>query len=261
MGHLAHLCPHPHHNRHLRLLLSLKIIPSGLTAGDYLVYNIIMPTRERIAPGEYYHVYNRGVDKRLIIKDKEDSDRFIQSLEFFNSKKPIKSLRDFVFENGDKNIRPSDPLVEIICYDLNPNHYHFLLKEIYEGGISEFMKRLGGGYTWYFNNRHKRSGALFQGTFKSVHVKSNEQLLHTSVYINLNWKVHKISGLTAGNVKSSWDEYIGKIKYGICNKEIILKQFKSIKDYKDFAYSSLIEIIKAKEEGGGLEMLIGKYFF
>ena len=67
-------------------------------------------------------------------------------------------------------------LVQIICYCLNPNHYHLLLKEIKDGGISEFMKRVGGGYTWYFNNKHKRSGTLFQGRFKSVHIKSNEQL-------------------------------------------------------------------------------------
>ncbi len=220
-----------------------------------------MATREKIAPGEYYHIYNRGVDKRLIIKDDEDAIRFINSLEFFNSKEPIKSLREIIFDKNDKNIKSNDPLVEIICYDLNSNHYHLLLKEIYEGGISEFMKRLGGGYTWYFNNRHKRSGTLFQGRFKSVHIKSNEQLLHVSVYINLNWKVHKISGSTAENIKSSWNEYIGKINRNICTKEIILEQFQSIKDYKNFSESSLKEILKAKEEKGGLEMLVGKYFF
>lgn len=220
-----------------------------------------MANREKIAPGEYYHIYNRGVDKRIIVKDRQDAERFMQSLEFFNSKKPIISLREFISSENDKNIKPDEKLVEIICYDLNPNHYHLLLKEIHEGGISEFMKRLGGGYTWYFNNKHKRSGALFQGRFKSVHIKSNEQLLHVSVYINLNDKAHKISGSTAGNVKSSWNEYMGKSVRNICTKEIILGQFRSVKEYKDFAESSLKEILKAKKDKGGLEMLIGRYFF
>jgi len=216
--------------------------------------------REKIAIGEYYHVYNRGVDKRLIIKDNEDVERFIQSLEFFNSKEPIRSLREIISNNG-KNIKPNEALVKIICYDLNTNHFHLLLKEINDGGISEFMKRIGGGYTWYFNNKNKRSGSLFQGTFKSVHIKSNEQLLHTSVYINLNYKVHKISGETAENVKSSWGEYIGKTDKNICDKKIILEQFKSIKEYEDFTRSSLEEILKVKDNKNGLEMLIGKYFF
>ena len=219
-----------------------------------------MANREKIVIGEYYHVYNRGVDKRLIIKDNEDVERFIQSLEFFNSKEPIRSLREIISNNG-KNIKPNEALVKIICYDLNTNHFHLLLKEINDGGISEFMKRIGGGYTWYFNNKNKRSGSLFQGTFKSVHIKSNEQLLHTSVYINLNWKVHKISGLTAGVEKSSWDEYMGKTNTRICSKEIILDQFKSDRDYKNFAESSLREILKTKEDKRSLEMIIGKYFY
>ena len=223
-----------------------------------------MANREKIAPGEYYHIYNCGTDKRSITEDVKDIERFIQSLEFFNSKEPIISLREIIVDHSNKkSVSVIDPLVEIICYCLNPNHYHFLLKEIHEGGISEFMKRLNGGYTWYFNNKHKRSGALFQGTFKSVHIKSNEQLLHVSAYINLNDKVHKISGLTAGKVRSSWNEYVGNSNSSknICKKEIILGQFKSIKEYKSFAESSLKQILRLKKDKDSSLMLIGKHLF
>ena len=220
-----------------------------------------MANREKIAIGEYYHIYNRGVDKRVIVNDARDSERFLQSLEFFNSREPIVSLREIISNKKDKNLKHHDPLVEIISYCLNPNHFHFLLKEIHEGGISEFMKRLGGGYTWYFNNKNKRHGSLFQGTFKSIHIKSNEQLLRTSVYVSLNWRVHRISGLTAGRVRSSWEEYLGKRSQNICTKGIILEQLKSPKDYKIFADSFLKEILKLRQDKGGLEMLIGKYFF
>jgi len=220
-----------------------------------------MANREKFAIGEYYHIYNRGVDKRETIKNPTDAKRFFQSLKFFNSKEPVKSLRQVISDKNSTNRKVSDALVEIVCYALNPNHFHFLLKEINDGGISEFMKRIGGGYTWYFNNKYKRSGSLFQGTFKSVRIESNEQLLHLSVYINLNWKVHKISGLTAGVEKSSWDEYMGKTNTRICSKEIILDQFKSDRDYKNFAESSLREILKTKEDKRSLEMIIGKYFY
>ncbi len=219
-----------------------------------------MANREKIAPGEYYHIYNRGVDKRSIVKDAKDSDRFIESIRFFNSKQPIISLREIIIANNQTK-KVADPLVEVICCCLNPNHFHLLVKEINEGGISEFMKRLGGGYTWYFNNRHKRSGSLFQGTFKSVHIKSNEQLLHVSAYVNLNDRGHKISGLTAGMVRSSWGEYMNKVKLQICKKEIILGQFKSIKEYRAFAESSMKQILRLKKDKDSPLMLIGKHLF
>ena len=217
-----------------------------------------MPNREKIALGEYYHIYNRGSDKMLIFRNRNDLDRFFDSLTFFNSKKPIVSLRE---ARNEENKKRNDRLVELVCYCLNPNHFHLLLKEISEGGISEFMKRLGGGYTWYFNNKYRRSGNLFQGTFKSIRIESNEQLLHLGAYINLNWKVHKISGLTAGKIRSSWEEYLGKSKENICAKEIILKQFKSVKDYKNFTESSLEKILKIREEINKEELFIGRHLF
>src|SRR3989344_557152 len=183
----------------------MQLLNLSTAVSPLMVYDTFMANREKMAIGEYYHIYNRGVDKRSIVKGSKDADRFIQSLEFFNSKTPVSSLRQ-----GMSSERDQKPLVEVVCYCLNHNHFHLLMKEIQEGGISEFMKRLGGGYTWYFNNKYHRSGALFQGVFKSTHITSNEQLLHVSAYVGLNWKVHKIRGETAVNVRSSWNEYLGK---------------------------------------------------
>lgn len=188
---------------------------------------------------EYYHIYNRGVDKRPIFEDREDLERFVQSIKEFNSVEPIGSI----FENSFNKEKAPDKLVEIVCYCLNPNHFHFILRPIVENGISEFMKRLGG-YTWYFNNRHKRKGALFQGVFKSSHINSNGYLLHVSAYVNLN---NRFKGSPHLLSKSSWDEYLGKVSDGICNSDIILGQFKSPKEYEKFANSSLQDILKRKE--------------
>lgn len=188
---------------------------------------------------EYYHIYNRGVDKRSIFKDTKDLNRFMQSIKEFNSVEPIGSI----FENSfNKKKKDSKKLIEIVCYCLNPNHFHFIIRQLLENGITEFMRRLGG-YTWYFNNRHKRNGALFQGRFKSSRINSNEYLLHVSAYVNLN---NRLKGRPHVLSKSSWDEYLGNGNDCLCNSGIILGQFSNQKDYQKFALSSLQDIIKRK---------------
>ncbi|MDD2935011.1 MAG: transposase [Candidatus Pacebacteria bacterium] len=196
---------------------------------------------------EYYHIFNRGVDKRHIFMDKYDALRFLQSMEEFNN---VESGNDIFLINKSKKIRKvggwtanfsgdKRRLVNIICYCLNPNHYHFILEQLVEGGISEFMKRLNGGYTWYINNKYERSGALFQGKFKAVHIETNEQLLYASAYVNLNNKVHpkfeKFGKHFLDSIpnRSSWDEYTNKnSKYNLCEKGIILGQYTDINNYK-----------------------------
>ena len=206
--------------------------------------------KESFAIGEYYHIYNRGVDKRKIVQDKFDSSRFIESLIEFNTVKPIGSIFE---KNRSKNklskIKIHKPLINIVAYCLNPNHFHMILEQIEDSGISKFMKRLAGGYSWYFNNRYKRSGTLFQGPFKAKHIDSNEYLLHVSTYVNLNNKVHHVGDLVANKlVKSSWNEYLSPEKHGICKKDIILKQFKSPGEYENYALKMLPEFLQRKEE-------------
>jgi REP element-mobilizing transposase RayT len=204
-----------------------------------------------LATGEHYHVYNRGVDKRIIFADKYDIQRFLKSMVEFNAVDPIGSL----YLSSLSQLRGETPqlgkkLVNVIAYCLNPNHFHLILEQLVDGGISEYMKRLGGGYTGFFNQKHDRSGSLFQGVFKDAHIDSNEYLLHASAYVNLNDRVHHLRGEHAKLTESlsSWEEYSdGNIK-GICKKEIILEQFRNIDEYKKFATSSLESIINRKKE-------------
>ena len=184
-------------------------------------------------------------------------ERFYKSLEEFNSVDPIGSM----YENSFRKDEDVEKLVHVVCYCLNWNHYHLILEELREGGISEFMKRLGGGYTWHYNNKYKRSGSLFQGRYKSVHINTNEYLLHVSVYVNLNNRVHaKLGGSTAKLpelYKSSWGEYIKTDSEGICEKEIILSQFKNYKEYKIFAEKTFPNIVDRKAMQAELELLGG----
>lgn len=208
--------------------------------------------------GEFYHVYNRGVDKRSVFLDRYDINRFLQSMIEFNSITPTGSLYELSFLK-EKSARfgretsKSEKLVAIVAYCLNPNHYHMILEQVAENGISEFMKRLGG-YTKYFNHKYKRTGALFQGLFKSKYIDSNDYLLRLSVYVNLNDRIHSAKKMRVNEMKnpinaiSSWDEYMSNTKEALCKKDIILDQFETVSEYQEFARGALEDIQKNKEE-------------
>ena len=193
---------------------------------------------------EFYHIFNRGVEKRTIFIDKGDFERFIESMDVFNSVLPVGSLYERAFTKNKLGGRTPKSLVNIICYCLNPNHYHLILKQLVDGGISEFMKRVAGGYTNYFNIRYKRNGVLYQGKFKSEYIKSNEHLLHASAYVNLNNRVHQ---LQRTQIFSSWGEYSSNQEGGLCKRDVILDQFKNFAEYEEFAKSSLRDILERKE--------------
>ena len=209
------------------------------------------------ASGEFYHIYNRGTDKRNIFSDLADQKRFIQSMKEFNALNPIGSIyehcRSQFGSKASKNGKKDKRLVNIVAYCLNPNHYHFILEQVSEKGIEKFMQRLGTGYSKYFNNKHERSGGLFEGKFQAVHIDSNEYLLHASVYVNLNDRVHGFGSKASKSLgkmliksRSSWDEYMGNAKEGFCTKDNILGQFKNVKEYKTYAGNVLVGIHERK---------------
>lgn len=221
--------------------------------------------RQLLENEEVYHIYNRGVEKRDIFTDAHDVARFLQSMEEFNRLEPIGSLYQHSFRKKNSLLSgktaQSEKLVEVIAYCLNPNHFHFILRQVAVGGISEFMKRLSGGYTWYFNHKYERESALFQGSFKSRHIATNVYLLHLSAYVNLNNEVHRISEknpLFVGVERSSWNEYVLPLrkKDGQCEKRCILEQFKNCKEYEVFARNSLRGIIERKQMGREVEPLL-----
>ncbi|MDP2860758.1 MAG: transposase [bacterium] len=206
--------------------------------------------KTNFANNEYYHIFNRGVDKREVFLDSYDLSRFFESMNEFNSLNPIGSIYENSFRKnhpGDATGKQKEKLVNFICYCLNPNHYHFLLEQLTDRGIEKFMQRLGNGYTKYFNTKYKRSGVLFQGKYKAVHVDSNEYLLHLSIYINLNHQTHQLGHPMSKLSKSSWEEYLHSGKNIFCEKDIVLKQFKDITEYEHFAENSLKDIRERKE--------------
>jgi len=139
------------------------------------------------AVDEWYHCFNRGVEKRITFNDNFDYDRFVQLLHLANSTESFHRSNILVHTTpGIMEVPISDRLVSIAAYCLMPNHFHLLIKEIRDDGISTFMQKLGTAYTMYFNARNKRVGGLFVKPFRSRHISTDEYLQHCARYIHCN---------------------------------------------------------------------------
>lgn len=196
--------------------------------------------------GQFYHVYNRGVEKRRIFENRRTYTRFFQAIKYYQLDGPKPKFSNFTqyktFEpNKDKKI------IDIICYCLMPNHFHFLIKQLKEGGISEFISKLTNSYTKFYNVKFNRVGPLFQGQFKAVLVETEEELVHVSRYIHLNPVSSFLVKKPQDYEWSSYNEHLNG--EGICKKEEILNFFKSVAEYKKFvdnqiSYAQNLELIK-----------------
>jgi putative transposase len=227
-----------------------------------------MPTRPiSFAPEEYYHLYGRGGQKRTIFYDDQDHHRFLFLIlflqsDFINSKEDNLSRRASQFvrhlvRHPMSNITPEEVSkivkkrsVELTSFCFMPNHFHLIIKELAEGGISRYMQRVLNAYTKYFNAKYKTSGHLFQGPFQAVHVASNDQLLHLSAYIHRNPR-----GLKGWRDKeadyqwSSYQDYIGHNRWGeLLTQEIVLDQFTTQQEYDKFLRSSSAKTDQLDEE-------------
>ena len=137
---------------------------------------------------EFYHLYNRGVDKRITFSGQIDYDRFEAYLYILNDSENPRAANFF---NGRRNRElfhsaRSEQLVAIGAYCLMPNHFHILATPLVEDGIPKFMQKLQTAYTMYFNDKYVRDGSLFQGTYKATHADRDEYLKYLYAYIHLN---------------------------------------------------------------------------
>ncbi len=207
----------------------------------------------KIAPGEYYHIFNRGVNKQLIFHETTDWARFLFLILHFQSPvifqnigRPTKEfVKHSVFNiNSDEIIKKR--YVELTAFCLMPNHFHLIVKEVKEGGISQYMQRVLNSYTKYFNTKYKKSGHLFQGPYKAVHVGNNEQLLYLSAYIHRNPR--EFTNWSGKEDKYQWSSYQDLVKQNrfekLINSDIITDQFKNKNDYNNFVKTSGAKILK-----------------
>lgn len=182
-----------------------------------------------------------------IFRNVFDYRRFINTMIYYQIEGPKPKFSRFLPSTTILNKK--NKIVEIVCYCLMPNHFHFLLKQTRDGGITEFVSKVSNSYTKYFNTKNRREGPLLQGEFKSVYVESNEQLLHLSRYIHLNPLVGYLIKDLEDYKRSSYLEYLGVSNTDICSKAIIMDQFKSTSEYRQFVldredYGKQLEAIK-----------------
>ncbi len=202
-----------------------------------------------IVTSEIYHVYNRGSEKKDIFLQPRDFSRFQQTFFYYQFASPKPRFSNFTKSKISNFKSLSDEKwVEIICFCLMPNHFHFMLKQLKDGGIAKFISQLSNSYTKHFNTKYKRIGALLQGVFKSVRIETDEQLIHTSRYIHLNPIVSGITRKLENYLWSSYMEYITCTPV-LSSPAIVLDLFPRLHSYKKFVedqidYGKKLEIIK-----------------
>ncbi len=164
--------------------------------------------------GEYFHIYNRGNDKKVIFKDKEDYERFVGLMYACNQVENFK-IDNLQKDEGLFNVIRKNLLVNVGAYCLMPNHFHILIIQTEYDGISKFMKKLLTAYVMYFNKKYKRTGSLFEGKFKAEHAGNSRYLKYLYSYIHLNpiklinknWKEEGIKN------KNEAIHYLNQYKY------------------------------------------------
>lgn len=212
-----------------------------------------MQRKINFVSGEYYHIYNRGTDKRDIFTCLNDYNRFVTLLYLCNSTKSVnieielQKGRSFLeFMDMDR----AEQLVDIVAYCLMPNHFHLLIHERNDGGISIFMKKLSTAYSMYFNSKYNRTGSLFEGRFKAKHIDDDNYLKYLLSYIHLNpvklidlkWKENGITDKVKAKdflleyKYSSYLDYIGvkRKEASILNMESFPQYFQTLKEFEVF---------------------------
>lgn len=192
--------------------------------------------------------------------DKDNANKLAQTFLLANSTKSsqafdyLRNYRTATLEKAIEISKSGERLSEILCYAIMPNHYHLLIKEIKENGVSDFIRRCNTSIAKYINTKNERRGSLFEGSFKAKHIDSNEYLLHLSVYIHLNpldflsskdWRENKLKNWELEKKKilsykwSSLRHYLtpsstSDVDEIISGIEIIKNQFKDESDYERF---------------------------
>lgn len=215
-----------------------------------------MSQAPHIEIAEFYHVYNRGTDKRKLFLSISDYERFISLLYLANSTKPISldrrhtsTLKEILQKSREET------LVDICTYCLMPNHFHLLIKEKVEGGTSKFMHKLSTGYSMFFNAKYERTGNLFQGKYKARHINNDTDLRYNIAYIHLNplklidplWKEQGIRNREEGKrflksyYYSSFHDFakIHRPENKIVTKDVLPKYFSSAPEFEDMMYEWL----------------------
>ncbi len=204
----------------------------------------------KIVPGEYYHIYNRGNNKQPVFHDERDWARFLFLILYFQSPLIFRNIgrqatyfvKHSVFNISEENIKEivEKRWLEVVSFTLMPNHFHLIIHELKNGGVSQYMQRVLNAHTKYFNTKYGNSGHLFQGPFQIVHIEDDNQLLYLSAYIHRNPKeIKEWIDREYLFPYSSYQDYIDKNRWrNLLKIDVITEQFSSGEKYRSFVETS-----------------------
>jgi len=211
--------------------------------------------------GHYYHVYNRGIDGMIMFKNKRDYVQFVDLINYYRfSNPPIKFSK--VLSLTEKNKKKlwvemkdsNKEIIKILCFCLMNNHFHLLLQQLNDSGITNFMRIVQNAYARYFNIKYQRKGRLIQSEYKYKTIETDEQLDETSRYIHLNpveANIIKVKNLNDYSY-SSFQTYLGVGNYDFIGTSTILSRFYSTNSYESFVVSkskTTPGVVLKEEEG------------
>jgi len=221
--------------------------------------------------GGFYHIYNRGTEKREVFLSQSDYDRFVNLLYICNGTRAVDLNNNRKISPGVLNLERGEQIVKICAYCIMPNHFHILINETKAGGISSYMQKLSTAYTMYFNKKYERTGSLFQGRFKAQLADNDNYLKYLISYIHLNpvkliepdWKIR---GITNKNrVKTFLNNYRyssfldflknRRVENKILSVESLPEYFNSRKDFENNLedWLSFRDLSNSKFQGSTLE--------
>lgn len=219
-----------------------------------------MRRKELIAADEYYHLLGRGNNKQDIFFDKRDYIRFLFLILYFQAPTRFPQVGRYVshfvkHRVFDKVHQTATEVagkryVELVGFCLMSNHYHLLVKNVEEDGISRYMQRVLNSHTKYFNTKYERSGHLFQGPYKAVHIESDKQLQYLSTYIHRNPReLKRWRGKEHQYPWSSFQDYVSENRWGeLLVSDIILDSYKDARAYKKFVDTSSAKLDRFVDE-------------
>lgn len=227
-----------------KVIVSLHVVYFfHLTPTLLLLYHVCMPTnRKLVFVNDFiYHIFNRTIDHQPMFNSVHGYKRFINSLDFYRfDELPVRFSHYMAQSTTQRqqlynSIKDSKRVVEILAFALMPNHFHLILVQKKENGLSRFVSKVTNSFTKYYNTKNDRLGPIFESVFKAKHIESDDQLVHLSRYIHLNpvagGLIHPKEVTTYP--WTSMPNYLSTDP-GIIEPEMVLSRFKSKDKYQEF---------------------------
>ncbi len=194
-----------------------------------------MPIRkETLVTGEVYHIFNKSIAGFKIFNNQLDFSRFVEVIRYYQKEKPSICFSNFI--KAKQDFSSGETVVEIIAYCVMPTHFHLVLRQLKDNGITVFIGNVLNSYARYFNIKYKRKGPLWQGRFKNVLVENEDQLLHLTRYIHLNPVTGYLVNKPEEWMVSSYREYLSE-----CNSENSLCNYSNILQIDSSSYKKFVE--------------------